>query len=119
MEFRAVLRIRIRFILVSRIRFRVAKNFHKNQPKSLEYHTYFSKLLKLVFTDINIYPINNKTDHIWANIFLFFISRNGSEYLDPDPYQNKTDPQHWFTGCRNLGESVDVIVRKLQKEKEL
>ena len=22
------------------------------------------------------------------------ISRNGSE--DPDPYQNETDPQHWF-----------------------
>ena len=39
------------------------KNFHQNQPKSLEYNTFF-KTIKLMFTDINIYPINNKTDHI-------------------------------------------------------
>ena len=50
----------IRFILVSRIRFnetdpdagsqksaKIMEYFHKNQPKSLEYHTFFSKLLNL------------------------------------------------------------------------
>ena len=25
-------------------------------------------------------------------------SRNGSEDPDPKPYQNETDPQHWFEG---------------------
>ena len=46
--------LRIRFILVSRIRFnetdpdpgskksvKIMENFHENQPKSLEYHTFF------------------------------------------------------------------------------
>ena len=50
----------IRFILVSRIRFnetdldpgskksaKIMENFNKNQQKSLEYHTFFSKLLNL------------------------------------------------------------------------
>ena len=69
----------IRFILVSRIRIRfvetdphpgsiksakIMENFHINQLKSLEYHTFFFKTIKLMITDINIYPINNKTDHI-------------------------------------------------------
>ena len=41
------------------------KTFHKIQPKSLKYHTFFFKTIKLMFTDINIYPmLNNKTDHI-------------------------------------------------------
>ena len=45
------------------------ENFHKNQPKSLEYHKFF-KNIKLLFTDINIYTMNNKTDHISEkNIF--------------------------------------------------
>ena len=44
---------------------KIMENFHKNQPKSLEYHTFFFfKTIKLMFTDINIYSINNKTDHI-------------------------------------------------------
>ena len=75
-----------------------------------------------MFTDINICPINNKTDHI-SEKYIFYtkkvkqkltfsrfqvgfgagsgagsgsvISRNGSEDPDPDPYQNETDPQHW------------------------
>ena len=69
-----------------------------------------------MFIDINIYSINNKTDHIsekyifieksktkvnifpilgriWSRIRIgSVISRNGSE--GPDPYQNETDPQH-------------------------
>ena len=72
-----MLRIRIRFILVSRIRFnetdpdpgskksaKIMESFHKNPPKSLEYHTFFFKTIKLMFTDINIHPKNNKMDHI-------------------------------------------------------
>ena len=56
----AVFGVRIRFILVSRIRFnetdpdpgskksaKIMENFHKKQPKSLEYHTFFSKLFIL------------------------------------------------------------------------
>ena len=46
------------------------ENFDKNQPKSLEYHTFF-KTIKLMFTDINIYPINNKTDHI-SEKYIFY-----------------------------------------------
>ena len=74
-----------------------------------------------MFTDLNIYPTNNKTDHISEKHIFYIkkkvkqklifsrlqvgfgsgsgagsgsvISRNGSE--DPDPYQNETDPQHW------------------------
>ena len=41
------------------------ENFHKNQPKSKEYHTFLSKILNLCLTGINIYPINIKTDHFW------------------------------------------------------
>ena len=93
------------------------ENFHKNQPKSLEYHTIFFKTIKLMFTDINIYPMNMKTD--FGEIYFFYrkkkikqklifslfqvgfgagsgseavISRNGSE--DLDPYKNETDPKH-------------------------
>ena len=40
------------------------ENFHKNRPESLEYHTLFFRNIKLMFTDIKFYPINNKTDHI-------------------------------------------------------
>ena len=43
------------------------ENFHKIQPKSLEYHTFFFKTIKYMFTGINNYPINNKTDHISEN----------------------------------------------------
>ena len=69
-----------------------------------------------MLTDINIWIINNKTDHISEKyifykkkkekqklIFSWFlvgfgagsvISRNGSD--DPDPYQNERDPQHYI-----------------------
>ena len=65
-----------------------------------------------MLTDINIYPINNKTDHISpTQKYIFYrkksktkvgfgavsgsvISRNGSE--DPDSYQNESDPKHCF-----------------------
>ena len=58
-----------------------------------------------MLTDLNIYPTNNKTDHISEKISGFgsgsgsgsVISRNGSE--DPDPYQNETDPQHCKLEC--------------------
>ena len=40
------------------------ENVHKNQPKSLEYLTFYFKTIKLMFTDIDIYPIKNETDHI-------------------------------------------------------
>ena len=55
-----------------------------------------------MFTDINIYPMNNKTDHI-SEKNIFFIekkvkqkliySRSDLEQI-PDPYQNETNPQH-------------------------
>ena len=35
------------------------------------------------------------------------ISRNG--YEDPDPYQNETDPQHWY--------NVYVVLKYMFKEK--
>ena len=85
---------------------KIMENFHKNQPKSQDYYLFFSKNIKLLLTDINIYLINNKTNHfcekyIFDRIFLSIfgkagsgsvILRNGSE--DPDPYQNETDPKH-------------------------
>ena len=59
-----------------------------------------------MFTDINIYSMNNKTDHILEK-YIFYrekkswyfpagagISRNGSDDTHPDPYQNETDPKH-------------------------
>ena len=59
----------IRFILVSRIRIQVARN----QPKSWIMSTkinqnhkniiHFFQKTYLCLTDMNIYPINNKTDH--------------------------------------------------------
>ena len=44
---------------------KIMKKFHKIQP---EYHKFFQKYLCL--TDINIYPMNNKTDIFWRNTFL-------------------------------------------------
>ena len=38
----------------------IMENFHKNQTKSLECHTFFFfKTIKLMLIDIDIYPINN------------------------------------------------------------
>ena len=59
-----------------------------------------------MFTDINIYPINNKTDHISEKYIFFYRKKkqNRSRYFldfwsdleqDPDPYLNETDPKHW------------------------
>ena len=48
------------------------ENFHKNQPKSLESCIFFITI-KFMFTDINIYPINDKTE--------------------PDPLFHETDPR--------------------------
>ena len=50
----------------------IMENFHKNQPKSLELISYiYFKTIKLMFTDIDIYPINNKTDHI-SEEYIFY-----------------------------------------------
>ena len=40
---------------------KIMEKFNKNQQKSLEY---FFQNYYIMFTDINIYSINNKTDHI-------------------------------------------------------
>ena len=50
---------------------KIMENFHKNQPESLEYHTFVFKTIKLMFTDIKIFPINNETDHI-SEKFIFY-----------------------------------------------
>ena len=54
-----------------------------------------------MFTDINIYPIITKQIIFRRNISC--IEKNKSCYfidfrsdLDPDPYQDETDPKHWF-----------------------
>ena len=59
---------------MKRIRIQVTKN----QPKSWKISTkinriscIFFKTIKLMFTDINIYSINNKTDHI-SEKYIFF-----------------------------------------------
>ena len=88
------------------IRIRVARNepkswkiSNKNQQKSLEYHKFFFKTIKLMFTDINIYSINNKTDHIRRNIFLiekkswYFPDFMSDLEQDPDPLFHETDPR--------------------------
>ena len=74
------------------------ENFHKNHKNIIHL---FSKMLNFCLTDINIYLINNKTDHFLEK-YTFkrkkkkvgfgagsgsVISQNGSE--DPDPYQLK------------------------------
>ena len=62
---------------MKRIRIRVAKN----QPKSWKILTkiikisyMFFKTIELMFTDINIYSINNKTDHI-SEKYIFYIKK--------------------------------------------
>ena len=56
----------------------------KNQQKSWEIFTkttkiiqisyFFFKTIKIMFTDLYIYPINNKTDHI-SEKYIFFIEK--------------------------------------------
>ena len=61
-HYKPVMRIRIRFVLVSRFRVgnqpKILENFHKNQSKSWEYHTFFSKISNVRLTYINIYSIS-------------------------------------------------------------
>ena len=62
----------IRFILVSRIRIRIRFNESwKISTKIIRILYIFFKTIKLMFTDINIYPINNKTDHI-SEKYIFY-----------------------------------------------
>ena len=89
------------------------ENFRKNQPKSLEYHEFFFKTFKLMFTDLNIYPINNEPIIFRRNIFFKRNSKTKVDILEcrsdleqdpdplfhetnPDPYQNETDLKHLF-----------------------
>ena len=72
------------------------ENFNKNQQKSLEYHTFFFNTIKLMFTDMNIYSINNKTDHISEKyIFWYFPDFRSDLEQDPDPdlLFHETDPR--------------------------
>jgi len=53
-----------------------------------------------MFTDLNIYPINNKTDHI-SEKYTFIEKKVKKKYfpdirsdLEPDPLFHETDPQH-------------------------
>ena len=104
---------------------KILENFHKNKPKSQEYHTFFSKILIFCLTDIYTNLINHLLEkYIFERkkskkkVDIFFIlgrkwsrirnrirystkrirgsgsviPRNGSE----DPYQNETDPKHWW-----------------------
>ena len=75
---------------MKRIRIRVAKN----QPKSLKISTkinenhkniihFFFKTIKLMFTDLNIYPTNNKTDHISERYFFYI--KNSKTKVDIFP----------------------------------
>ena len=65
------------------IRIRVAKNqqkstkINKNQQKSTKTYIIFFKTIKLMFTDINIYSINNKTDHISEKYIFPILGRSG------------------------------------------
>ena len=69
------------------------ENFHKNQTKSLEYHTFLKTISnKLMFTDIN--RKNRKYIEKKGNKSLYFLDFRSDLEPDPDPYQNETDPQH-------------------------
>ena len=88
-----------------------------------------------MFTDINNYPINNKTDHILEKYIFIekkvqqklilvgfgvgsgsgsIISLNGSE--DPDPYQNETHPKHWLIRTMTVvqGEFIKSVGEQYQ-----
>ena len=107
---KTVLWTRIRFILVSRIRIQVAKNLPKswklstktNQNHQNIIHFFLSKLINLCLTDMNIYPINNITDHFLKKyIFnrksfkksLYYLDFVSDLEQDPDPLFHETDPR--------------------------
>ena len=46
--------------------------FLRKSTKIIRISYIFFKTFKLMFTDINIYPINNKTDHILGEIYFFY-----------------------------------------------
>ena len=74
------------------------ENFHKKQPKSLEYYTFFSKLINY-FLDFRS-DLEQDPDPLFPE-------------TDPDPYQNETDPQHWFR-LYNVHVCFNVDVLKIR-----
>ena len=68
---------------------KIMENFHQN-------HTYFSKILNLCLTDINIYPIYNKIDN-FSEKYIF--KRKESKrvgifsILGPNPLFHETYPR--------------------------
>ena len=86
---------------------KIMENVHKKTTKIIRISYIFFKTIKLMFTDINIYSINNKKDHISEKyIFYRYFSDFRSDLeqdpdplfheTDPDPYQNEKDPLHWM-----------------------
>ena len=98
---------------------KIIEYFHKNQQKTQEYHAFFSKILIFCLMDINIYLINNKTNHFSEKKIYYLLEKkllfsslqvgygagsgSGSKSViprtrseDPDPDQNKTNPKHLF-----------------------
>ena len=75
------------------------ENFHKKSTKIIRISYIFFKIIKLMFTDINIYLINNETDHI-SEKYNFY--RKKSDFRsdweqdpdpDPDLLLNEQDPR--------------------------
>ena len=70
-------------------------------------YIFFFKNIKLLFNG-HKYIFNRKKSFLKVEIFSILgliwsriririrYPRNGSENPDPDPYQNKTDPEHWL-----------------------
>ena len=77
---------------------KIMENFNKNQQKStkiIRISCIFFKTIKLMFTDINIYSINNKTDHISEKyiFYRYFPDFSSDLEQDPDPLFHETDPR--------------------------
>ena len=95
-------RIRIPLISATRIRIRLAKSqpnswkiSFKNSQKSQEHHIFFWKILNFCTTEINIFLVNNRTNHfLEKNIFLINKKVIIDLRLDPDWSFHKSAPKH-------------------------
>ena len=74
------------------------ENIYKNQPKSYRISYIFLENIKLLFNDINVYPINNKKISYFGKIN-FYRKKSKTKVgifvdfrSDSEPYQNDTDP---------------------------